>query len=146
PADRKGLILGWLVAAIFVAAEGPALVPITDRVVGQSGLGSKCGIAKIFRAKLWPVAATVGRGIGPPTPFIFRDAVEYLVADVWVFETDAHQLREVLGPHPDGQPAPVDRSVGDIADAQAGDAQAMLVGIKRRDRLAERLADAVARI
>src|SRR5258708_9896127 len=104
------LILGRLVAAIFAAAEDTALVPITDRVVRQSGLGGERGIAKILRAELRPVAVAVGRGIVPPGPFVVRDAIEYLVTDVRVLETDAHQLREVFGPPTDTQPAPVDPS------------------------------------
>src|SRR5258708_40371287 len=112
------LILGRLVAAIFVAAEDTALVPITDRVVRQPGLGGERGIAKILRAELRPVAVAAGRGIVPPGPVVVRDAIEYLAADGRALGTAAPQLREGFGPHPDGQPASVDRSVGDIADAQ----------------------------
>src|SRR5262245_65895017 len=90
--DKAPLIFGRLVATIFVAAEGPALVPIGDRVVRQLGLGGKRGIAKIFYSKLRPVTVTVGRGIVPPAPFVIGSAVEYLVADIRVFEADAHQL------------------------------------------------------
>src|SRR5262249_60526979 len=115
------LILGRFTAVVFVAAEGPALVPVTDRVVRQLGLGGERGIAKVFRSKLRPIAVAVGRAIVPPGPFVFGGAIENLVADVRVFETDAHQLREVFRPQPDSKPAPVNRRVGDIADAQAGD-------------------------
>src|SRR5580692_7680346 len=61
-------------------------------------------------------------------------------------EADADELHQVFRADPDGEPAQIDRGVGEIADADAGYAQAVLIGIERADRFAESLADAVARI
>src|SRR5262252_7820953 len=88
----------------------------------------------------------MGRCVVPPRPLVVGGAVENFVADVRVLEADAHQLRKVLRLHPDGEAALIDRSVGDIAYAQTGDAQAVLISIKRANRLSECLADAVARV
>ena len=63
-----------------------------------------------------------------------------------MLEPDADELHQVVRLEPDRQPPLVERRVADIADAQAGDAQAVLVGIERAERLAEGLADAVAAV
>ena len=63
-----------------------------------------------------------------------------------MLEADADELHQVLRRDPDRKPAPVGRDVADIADAQTGHAQPVLVGIERRERLAERLAGAIAGI
>ena len=63
-----------------------------------------------------------------------------------MLEADAEELHEILGRDPDRQPPLVERLVADVADAQAGHAHAVLVGIERAQRLAERLADAVAAV
>ena len=61
-----------------------------------------------------------------------------------MLEPDADELHQVFRLEPDRQAALVERRVAEIADAQAGDAQAVLVGVERADRLAERLAHAIA--
>ena len=63
-----------------------------------------------------------------------------------MLEPDADELGEIFRMQPDRQAAQIDGRVGDIADAQASHAQAVLVGIHRSERFAERLADAVAQI
>src|SRR4051794_9221608 len=66
--------------------------------------------------------------------------------DVGMFEPDAAELDQILGLQPDRQPAPVERLVAEIADAEAGHLQPVLVGVERAERFAEHLADAVAAV
>ena len=66
--------------------------------------------------------------------------------DVGMIEPDPAELHQVFRLQPDREPAVIQRLVAEIADPQAGDADAVLVGIERADRLAERLADAVAAV
>src|SRR5947207_1579852 len=63
-----------------------------------------------------------------------------------MLKPDANELRQVLGFDPDRQPPLVERFVIDIADTDAGHAQPVLFRIERAERLAERLAHAVAAI
>ncbi len=63
-----------------------------------------------------------------------------------MLQPDAEELHEILGRDPDRQPPHVERPRADIADAQAGHDHAVLVGVERAQRLAERLADAVAAV
>src|SRR5712692_2957698 len=131
-------------AVEFVAAVRPALIPFTDRIGRQLGVGGERLGAVLLGAALRPVAETEGRAVVPPCAGIVRGAVENLVADVRVLEPDADELYEVLGLQPDRQPALVGGRIGDIADAQAGGAQPVLEGVERRERFAEGLAGAVA--
>ena len=66
----------------------------------------------------------------PPARGIVGRAVEHLIMNVGMLEPDAHQLRQIFRLNPDRQTPLVDRRIGDIADAQTGDAQAVLVGIE----------------
>src|SRR6266852_5431722 len=127
----------------LITAIWSALIPFADRIGRQLEVGGQRRGAVILGAALRPVAEAKGRAVVPPPARIVRDAVENLVADVRVLEPDADELNEVLRLQPDRQPALVRRRVADVADAQAGDAQAVLEGIERGERLAERLAGAV---
>ena len=61
-------------------------------------------------------------------------------------EPDPEELHEVARRDPDRQATHVERPRADIADAQAGHADPVLVGIERAQCLAEHLADAVAAV
>src|SRR5262245_32108060 len=131
---------------VLVAAIGAALVPVGHRVGRQPGLRRQRGVAKILGAALRPVAVAERRRVVPPAALVVGGAEKDLVADAGVLEADADELYQVLWLDPDRQPALVDRRVSDIADADAGDAQPVLVGVEGAQRLAERLAHAVARV
>src|SRR5689334_24872076 len=62
------------------------------------------------------------------------------------FQADADELIEVAWADPDRQAAHIGRLEVDIADADAHHFGAVFVGVERAKRLAERLAQAVARI
>src|SRR5215510_7329455 len=100
----------------------------------------------LLGAALRPIAEAEGGGVVPPAARVVGCAVEDFVADVGMLEADADELHEVLRREPDREPPPVDRHIAEVADADAGDAQSMLERIERAERLAERLADAVAGI
>src|SRR5215813_3057346 len=97
---RARLILRRLVPTVLIAAERPALIPVADRIGRPSGVCGEGGVAEILGPELRPVAIPVRGRIVPPAALVVGGAVEDLVADVRVFEPDAHQLREVLGPQP----------------------------------------------
>src|SRR5262245_43172251 len=118
---RRGLALG----VVFVAAERTALIPLGNWVARQFGLRCECGVAVVLRTELRPVAETKCRFVVPEGSHIVRRAEENLVADVGVLKSDAHELDQVLRREPDRQPTPVGRLIGHVADAQAGDAQAV---------------------
>src|SRR5258706_6065304 len=63
-----------------------------------------------------------------------------------MLQPDANELHQIGRAQPDRKAALVERLLADIADAQAQDAQAMLLRVKRSDRLAEQLAHAIAGI
>src|SRR5258705_4319683 len=84
--------------------------------------------------------------IVPPRPLVIGGAVEDLEMDSGMIEPDPAELHQVFRLQPDREPAMIQRLVAEIADAKAGDAEAMLVGIERAHRLAEHLADAVAAV
>src|SRR5882724_1539825 len=63
-----------------------------------------------------------------------------------MLEPDAEELHDVFRRDPDRQAARVERPRADIADPEAGHDHAVLVGIERAQRLAERLADAIAAV
>src|SRR5882724_12427380 len=63
-----------------------------------------------------------------------------------MLEPDAEELHDVFRRDPDRQAARVERPRADIADPEAGHGHAVLVGIECAQRLAERLADAVAAV
>jgi hypothetical protein len=63
-----------------------------------------------------------------------------------VLEADVDELHQVLRREPDREPAAVDGRIAEVADADAGDAQPVLEGVERGERLAEGLADAIAGI
>src|SRR5712691_8845531 len=130
----------------FVAAKGPALIPLADRIGRQLRVGGERRRAVLLGPALRSVAEAESRAVVPPAACIVGCAVEDFVADVRVLEADADELHEVLRCEPDRQPATVGGRIADIADANAGDAQPVLVRIERSDRLAERLAGAVAGI
>jgi hypothetical protein len=46
-----------------------------------------------------------------------------------MLEADADELHEVLGLEPDRQPPVIEMGIAEVADAQEGDAQPVLVGI-----------------
>ena len=103
-------------------------------------------VAVILGAAGGAVAVGVGARVVPPGALVHRDAVEDLVAQIRVLQPDAHELQQILRAQPDRQPAAVHRRIGDVADAQAEHAQAVLVGVERAQPLAEDLAHAVAAV
>src|SRR5437660_12514208 len=66
--------------------------------------------------------------------------------DIRTFKPDPAELNEILGLQPDREPAVVERLVAEIADADAGHLDAVLVGIERAGRFPKSLADAVAAV
>src|SRR5262245_11632575 len=130
----------------FIAAEGSALVPLTDRIGRQRGIGLERFVAVVLGAASWPIAETKGLRIVPEAARIVGRAVEDLADNVRMLEADPDQLREVLRLEPDRQSPLVGGRVADVADADRGRAQSMLVGVERGERLAECLAHAIARI
>src|SRR5215471_18538586 len=132
--------------AEFVAAKGPALVPVADRIGRKFRLRRKRGGAVFLGAALRPIAEAERRAVVPPATHVVGDAIKYFVANVGMLEADADELYKVLRRDPDRESAPVDRHIAEVADADASNAQSVLVCIKRAERLAERLADAVAGI
>src|ERR1700726_1003660 len=75
-----------------------------------------------------------------------RSTIENLEMDVGVVEPDPAQLYQIFRLQPDREAAVVQRLLAEIADPDAGDFHSMLVGVKRADRFAEHLADAVAAV
>src|SRR5580704_242936 len=73
-------------------------------------------------------------------------AIKNFEMDVGVIEPDPTELHQVFRLEPDRQPSMIERLVAEIADPNAGDLHAVLVGIERADRFAESLADAVAAV
>src|SRR5215203_6034290 len=111
------------VAFVPVAAEWPALEPVADRIGRKLGLSGKRGLAVVFATALGVITETKRRLIVPPASVVVGGAIEDLVADVGMLEPDTNELHQILGLDPDRQPPPVDRGVGDVADAEAGHAQ-----------------------
>src|SRR4051812_10200348 len=103
-------------------------------------------VAKLLAAAGRAVAEVVGAVVVPPGALVIGRAVENLEMDVRMIEPDPAQLHQVFRLQPDREPAMIQRLVAEIADPQTGDADAVLVGIERADRLAERLADAVTAV
>src|SRR5581483_3254988 len=134
------------IGVVLVAAKRTALEAIADRIRRQFGLCRKRLGAEILGAPLRAVAEAAGIGIVPPGRLVVGAAVEDLEADVGMLEPNAQELNQVLRLEPDRQPAFVDGSVADIADAQAGDAEAVFVGIIGAERLTEGLADTIAAV
>src|SRR5215475_1790268 len=66
--------------------------------------------------------------------------------DRGMFKPDPAELNEIFRLEPDRQPPVIQRLVAEIADADAGHLDAVLVGIKRASRLAESLADPVTAV
>src|SRR5262245_49434024 len=130
------------IAVEFGAAVGPALIPVADAIGRQRLLRSHGRIDIILRAAAGAVSVSEGRLVIPPGALVARCAKENLIADVGMLEPDAYELREVFGVDPDRQPPVIDGRIAEIADAQAGHPQSVLVRIERADRLAERLAHA----
>src|SRR5215470_129561 len=128
-------------AVEFVAAKGAALVPFADRIGWERGIGLERFVAVVLGAALRPIAEAKGLRIVPEGARIVRRAVEDLADDIGMLEPDADQLQEIFRLEPDRQSPLVSGPIGDVADADRGRAQAMLVGIERRERLAEGLAD-----
>lgn len=85
----------------------------------------------IFRPPLRRIAQFMRARIAPPCAGVVGHAVEDLVDEAFAFEPDLHELEQVVWPDPDREPPGVDRQVVDIADADAGHADAVLVGIHR---------------
>src|SRR4051794_6257369 len=103
-------------------------------------------LAKILGAAGRAVAEVVGAVVVPPRTLVIGRAVENLEMDVGMVESDPAELHQIFRLQPDREPAVIQRLVAEIADPQASDADAVLVGIERADRLAECLADAVAAV
>src|SRR5262249_31194854 len=117
-----------LVAVVFAAAEGAALVPVGDAVGRDLRLAGKGGVAKVLGAAARAIAEAERVPSVPPAARIVGGAEEDFAADIGVLEADADELREILRRYPDREPTQVDRLVGEIADADRGHAQAVLRG------------------
>src|SRR5580692_9040623 len=103
-------------------------------------------LAEIFGAAGRAIAQIDGAMIVPPRALVVGGAVKNFEMDAGMLQPDPAELHQVLRLQPDRQPAMVERLFAEIADPDAGDFHAVLVGIKRAERLAERLADAVAAV
>src|SRR5436190_12664069 len=141
PADDPGLV-----AIEFHAAEPAALVEIADRIGLQLGLLRHRVLAEFFGPAGRAIAEIVGAVVVPPGTFIVGGAIKHLEMDAGMFEPDAAELHEVIRLEPDRKPAVIERHVAEIADADAGHLQAVLVGIERAERFAKHLADTVAAV
>src|SRR5471030_2600801 len=108
--------------------EGAALEEIADRIgrkLGLLGLGMGAVLLGLAgRAVPQPMRPR----IVPPARLVVGRAVEDLEADVGMLEPDLEELHQILGRDPDRQAPHVERRRPDIADPQAGDADAVLVG------------------
>src|SRR5262249_55042684 len=134
------------VARELRAAEAAALQPVADGVWRQLGLSRKCRGAPALRLTCRPIAQAISSVVVPPSPRVVGGAVDDLVAQIGVLEADSDELDQILGLDPDRQAPLIDGLVVEVADADCKHAQPMLVGIERAERLAERLAHAIARI
>src|SRR5882672_1919495 len=134
------------VAVELHAAERAALIEIADAIRPKPGLLGHGVLAKILGAAGRAIAEIIGAMIVPPRALIVRRAVEDFEMDSGMIEPDPAELHQVFRLQPDREPAMIQRLVAEIADAKAGDAEPMLVGIERAHRLAEHLADAVAAV
>src|SRR5271156_4557230 len=93
-----------------------------------------CGSESSFRF----LAKPEGVRIVIPGALVVRDTVDDLVAHLRMFEADADELRDIARTDPDREAPAVDRMGSVIADANAEKPDAVLVGIKAGERLAER--------
>src|SRR5262245_52040004 len=134
------------VGAELHAAEAATLKKITDGIGLELGLLGHGVLAVILGVPRRAIAIVVGLVVVPPGALVAGGPVEDLEAQVRVLEANADELGKILSTEPDRQPALVDGRVAHIADPETQHAQAVLVGIERAQRLAEGLADAVARI
>src|SRR5262245_11600719 len=100
----------------------------------------------VLGATLRPITEAKGLRIVPEGARIFGRAVEDLADDVRMLEPDPDQLHEIFRLEPDRQSPLIGRPVADVANADRGRAQSMLVGVKRGERLAKCFAYAIARI
>src|SRR5882757_6103188 len=103
-------------------------------------------VAEILGAAGRPIAEVVGAVIVPPAALVVGRAVEDLEMNVGMVEPDPAELHQIFRLQPDREPPVIQRLFAEIADAKASNAQSMLVGVERTDRLAEYLADAVAAV
>src|SRR2546423_4952189 len=146
PPPRSLLPYLACVAIEFQAAEGATLEEVADRIGAELGLLGPGMLEVVLGAPGRPIAVIVGLVVVPPGALVPGGAVEDLETQIRMLEADTDQLGKVLGTDPDRQPALVERPVTDVADAEAEHPQPMLVGVERPQRLAEGLADAIARI
>src|ERR1700730_2993757 len=109
--------------------EWPALHDVADRVGRPPTLGGEGRVAVVLGAPLRAISQAERSIVVPPAPLVVGSAVDHLVMQRRVLEPDAHQLYQIVGMEPDGEAAPVHRTVVDIADAEAQQAQPMLAGI-----------------
>src|SRR5437588_1349420 len=103
-------------------------------------------LTKIFSPAGRPVSEVIGAVVVPPGTLVVGGAVEHLEMNVGIVEPDPAELHQVFWLQPDRKPAVIERRLAEIADAYAGHAKAILVGIERAHRFAEHLADAVAAV
>src|SRR5882724_5984599 len=134
------------VAVELHAAEHAALVKVTNRIGRKLRLFGERMLAKILGATGRAIAEIMGAMVVPPRALVMRGAVENLEMNVGMFKPDPAQLHEVFGFQPDRKPAVVERLLTEIADSNARDLHAVLIGIKRTDRFPEHLADTVAAV
>src|ERR1051325_10945998 len=111
------------IALELVAAEGPALEHVADRIGRQLHLAGQRALQMIFGAALRAVAESERGRVVPPAPRVVGGAVDDLVAQLRMLEPDADELHEIVRPDPDRHAAHVERFVAEIADADAEDAE-----------------------
>src|SRR5262249_30009610 len=87
----------------FIAAEGAALVPLTDRIGRERGIGLERLVAMILGAAGRPIAEAEGLRIVPEAARIVGAAVEDLADDIRMLKADADELHEVFRLEPDRQ-------------------------------------------
>src|SRR5258708_7523447 len=101
-----------------------------------------------FGVVLGTIAQPLHVGVVPAAPKVVRDAVDHHEMIMRMVDAAADQLHHVAMADPGEKLARLDRPVGgaERANAQAGDGQAMFVGIQASQRLAEHLRHTVAGI
>src|SRR5262249_53763734 len=130
-----------LVARKLHAAEHTTLVEVADRIGRQPGLLRHGELNELLRATGRAITEIIGAVVVPPGTLVIRSAVEDFEMDVWMFKPDPAELHQVFRFEPDRESPVIDWLVAEIADAQTGHLDAVLVGIKRADSFAESLAD-----
>src|SRR3569833_1018588 len=152
---RPGMTWMWLsspvdnparIAIILHAAETAALVEVADPIRRHLGLLRHRMFPEHLSSPGRTVAELVGAVIVPPGALVVGRAVQDLEMNVRMVQSDPAELNQVLRLQPDREPAMIERPLAEIADAQTGDLQPVLVGVQRAEPFTEHLADAVTTV